>query len=52
MPSRLLNFSPRLADEPGIVTVVGEDVADETAGGSYLDPTASRAFITLVDALP
>jgi hypothetical protein len=47
-----LNFSPRLADEPGIVTVVGEDVADETAGGSYLDPTASRAFITLVDALP
>ena len=50
--SRLLNFSPRLADEPGIVTVVEEEVADETAGGSDLDPTASRALITLVDALP
>ena len=50
--NRLLNFSPRLADEPGIVTVVEEEVADETSGGSDLDPTSSRASITLVDALP
>jgi len=31
---------------------VEEEVADEASGGSDLDPSASRALITLVDAFP